>query len=589
MDTLARVAVAQSNTTGAPIRTPGVITLTGDDLTVDDVVRVARHNARVEIAPSAIERVRAARDVVDQALDRGDIVYGMNTGLGPLSHLRVSPENLERFLVRTVVGHAVAQRDLLDSEIVRAMMLVRANGIAKGGVGIRAEILRAIVAMLNAGVHPIVSRGGSVGQADLSEMAHIALVLIGLGEAEYQGRRLPGRDALAAAGLEPIQLKAKEALGLISANGLTIGQGALVLADIADLLFTFDISAALALEAFGANLSIIHPDAAKLKPHPGQRLAADRLRAVLEDSYLWSATGARNLQDPLSFRCIPQIHGACYDAYEHVRRIIEVELNAAGDNPLVSIDAGAIYSVGNFDVTSVAIAFDMLRIALAHVTQIANERVHKQLWTQFSGLPTGLGILDEPVGMLNPLARLCASLTAEATVLANHVSLGYRAQLAEGLEDHASMAPFSVQRTAESLRVAQRVAAMELMVSSRAIDLRGRPTLGRGTRLAYGLMRGGALIDTIEWEPNVERAVRIVSGGSMCRRVTRTLATVSQKNGQSGTLGPSMATRDRRAPVPDVSGGDAHTTLPRLGSRLDSTGSSMVAGDGGTATTAAVR
>ena len=169
-------------------------------------------------------------------------------------------------------------------------------------------------------------------------MAQIAQVLIGLGEAEYRGRRLPGAEALAAAGLQPLHLRAKEALGLISANGITLGLGSLALADLDHVLYAFAVSAALALEGFGGNLSIIHPVAALLKPHPGQRRAADLLRGLLEGSYLWDAGMPRNLQDPLSFRCIPQTHGACYDAEAFVRGMMQIELNSAADNPLVSLD-----------------------------------------------------------------------------------------------------------------------------------------------------------------------------------------------------------------------------------------------------------
>lgn len=502
----------------------GAVVLSGDDLTIDGVLRVARFGAPVEVSRAALARVRAARDVVDRVLERGDVVYGLNTGLGPLARYRLAPENLEQVLVRTVVGHTAMLGDELPPETVRAMMLARANGIAKGGVGVRVEVMQALVDALNRGVQPVVSRGGSVGQADLSEMAQVAQVLIGLGQAEYGGRRLSGGEALAAAGLRPLRLQAKEALGLISANGVTVGQGSLVLADLAELLYTFDVAAALALEGFGGNLTIIHPQADRLKPHPGQRLTADHLRALLEDSYLWQAAGARNLQDPLSFRCIPQVHGSSADAYVSVRRTLEIELNAASDNPLVSLDDASIISVGNFDVTNIALAFDMLRIALAKQVQVANERIQKQLWAQFSGLPTGLGVLDEPVGGMHQLARMCASLAAEAQLLANHVSLIYHTQLAEGIEDHASMAPLGVRKTEELMRVAWRVAALEMIVAARAIDLRGRPSLGRGTHVAYQAVRARVPVDVVGWEPGVEDVVRVVADGQLAAWVTEELS-----------------------------------------------------------------
>src|SRR5215204_2717698 len=303
----------------------GTVTLTGDDLSIEEVVRIARRGARVEVSAAALERVRRARDVVDRVLERGDLVYGANTGVGSLSRYRVPLENLEQFSAKLVSRHTTHQGAEVPAEVVRAMMVTRANGMAKGGVGVRAELVRAFADALNAGVHPVVRLGGSVGQADLAEMAEIGQVLIGRGEADYGGRRMPGDEALAVAGLEPVRLKAKEGRALISANGVTMGHGSLVLADVAGLLDAFDVTAALSMEAFGGNLSTVHPEAA-------------RLRELLSGSYLWRPGAARNLQDPLSFRCVPQTHGACYDAHAYCRGTMEVELNSASDNPLVLLD-----------------------------------------------------------------------------------------------------------------------------------------------------------------------------------------------------------------------------------------------------------
>jgi histidine ammonia-lyase len=287
----------------------GTVTLTGDDLSIEEVVRIARRGVRVEVSRASLARVRRARDVVERVLERGDLVYGASTGVGSLSRHRIPFEGLEQFSVRLVSRHTTHQGAELGTEIVRAMMVTRANGMAKGGVGVRAELIQAFLDALNAGVHPIVRTGGSVGQADLAEMAEIGQVLIGRGEADYAGRRMPGAEALRSAGLAPIGLKAKEGLALISANGVTMGHGSLVLADVAGLLDAFDVTAALSLEAFGGNLSTIHPEAARMRPHPGQARAAHRLRGLLSGSYLWSPGAARNLQDPLSLRCVPRPTG----------------------------------------------------------------------------------------------------------------------------------------------------------------------------------------------------------------------------------------------------------------------------------------
>ena len=296
-----------------------------------------------------------------------------------------------------------------------------------------------------------------LANSDLSEMAQIAGVLIGVGEAEYRGQRLQAAEALKMADLSVVDLQAKEGLGLISANGLTLGLGTLVLTDARLLLRGFDIAAALALEGFAANLSIIHPAASRMKPHEGHKRVAERLRRLLQNSYLHKVKQPRNIQDPLSFRCIPQVHGACADAMEHVRSVLEMELNSASDNPLVSAEDDLIVSVGNFDVTNIAIALDMLRVALAHVIQMSSERVQKQLWSHFSALPTGLSDAGDPVARLIPLARVCAAIASESKLLAAPVSLSYRSQVAEGIEDHASMAPYAVSKTYELIKLAERL------------------------------------------------------------------------------------------------------------------------------------
>jgi histidine ammonia-lyase len=334
-----------------------------------------------------------------------------------------------------------------------------------------------------------------------------------------------------------VRLKAKEGLALISANGVTMGHGSLVLADVAGLLDAFDVTAALSLEAFGGNLSTVHPEAARMRPHPGQARAADRLRELLSGSYLWRPGAARNLQDPLSFRCVPQTHGACYDAHAYARGTMEVEINAASDNPLVLLDDQSIISVGNFDVVALAVAFDLLRVAVAQVIHLANERIQKHLWSQFSGLPTGLAARDGDEG-LRPLGYNSASLAAEARVLANPVSLEYRGQIAEGIEDHASMAPLGVRKTEELVGVARRMAALELTVATRAVDLRGRPRLGAGTGVACGIARGFAAADPEEQWPDVDGLAAVIAGGDLLEKVAAEIGPLEPVSTTGEAVGP---------------------------------------------------
>jgi histidine ammonia-lyase len=508
----------------AVISTDETILLSGDGLTVDHVLAVARGRARVALDEAALVRVRAARDVVDRALASGEAVYGLNTGLGSLARHHIPLDEIGAFSFATVADQVSSYGRPLATDVVRAMMVSRINGMLKAGVGVRRELIEVLVALLNRGVHPIVRMVGSVGQGDLSEMADIGKVLIGRGWAEYEGETVPGEDALARAGIAPITLGPKEALGLISSNGVTMGRGSLVLVDAADLVDSMQIAAALSFEAFAANVSVIHPAAARARPHSGLATAMARLRELLEDSDLWQAGAARNLQDPLSIRCVPQTHGALYDALSVVRGLMEIELNSAADNPLVLVDEGVIVSVGNFDVASLAMAFDYVRLGIAHAAQVANERVQKLLWRHFSGLPTGLAYNEGPTGGLRPLGRSFAALASEARFLANPVSLDFRGQLAEGVEDHASMAPLAVSTTSALVSLMHRMVALELIISAQGVDLRGGPArLGGGTKLAYALVReyAGTLTDETEWNADIEGMARLVGEGALTSRVAR--------------------------------------------------------------------
>src|ERR1019366_3150262 len=418
--------------------------------------------------------------------------YGLNTGLGSLARNHIPLDKIGAFSFATVADQVSSYGRPLATDVVRAMMLSRINGMLKAGVGVRRELIELLVALLNAGIHPIVRMVGSVGQGDLSEMADIGKVLIGRGFAGYHGDALAGEEALRRAGLQPIKLGPKEALGLISANGVTMGRGSLVLVDAADLIESMQIAAALSIEAFGGNLSIIHPAADRLRPHSGQATASARLRELLEGSDLGRPGAARNLQDPLSIRCVPQTHGAVYDALSVARGIMEIELNSAADNPLVLIEEDAIVSVGNFDVTSLAMAFDYMRRGIAHAAQVANERVQKLLWSHFSGLPTGLAHHEGVTGGLRPLGRSFAAL--------------------------ASMAPLAVSTASSLVSLCHRLVALELIVAAQAIDLREGPgRLGKGTSRAYAIVRdyAGTLVDETDWNADVEGLALLVGTGDL--------------------------------------------------------------------------
>lgn len=445
------------------------VVLTGSDLTLAELVRVARTNERVELAPAAVERMRATRAVVEAAVAGGQEVYGFTTGVGAKKSAAVAPKDLVEHNRLLMLNHRAGQGPALRDDVVRAALCRLANGLASGAPGVRPELAQALVDALNAGVQPLVRRYGSIGMADLSANADLALGALG-----------------------DLPLACGEALALLGHNAVSTGHAALALADAAALLDALDVAGALDLEAFGANVGALDPAVAEARPYPGLRTSLERVCLLLDGSYLWHDGAARNLQDPLCFRCLPQIHGAARDALRFAGAQLAVELNAAQGNPLiVTSDGGRVLAVGNFDVLPLAAALDLARIALAPALTSACERSLKLLQRPLSGLPEGLavreGIADDG---LSELGVAMQAIVAEARLLAQPVSFEVvTTTQAEGIEDRATMAPLAARRVAELVELGARSVAIELVVAAQAVDLRAARPLGRGTSSAYEAVR----------------------------------------------------------------------------------------------------
>jgi histidine ammonia-lyase len=363
-------------------------------LTVDDVVAVA-DGGPIALAPDAIERINAARRVVDGLVHGETLIYGLNTGLGHARNERVSVDVLREYQNAIVSAHRGGIGAPLPARFVRAAMLARVAGFAVGGSGISLPVAETLVAMLNRGVHPIVPRVGSVGASDLSHMAAIGVVAAGLGgRAEYEGEVLDGPDAMARAGIAPAQLQPKDGLALISANGMSVGVAALVAARAEQAAAAADLAVAASMEAVAGNPSIVDPAVARAKGVDGQRESADEIRELLAGSDRCSEGGARSVQDPLSFRVAPQVHGAYREAVRALAEAVEVELSASDDNPLVVAEEGRLVSNGNFHPMVLALAADALRPAIAHVAQLSSRRM-SHLWSRTFEDPA----LLQPEGM----------------------------------------------------------------------------------------------------------------------------------------------------------------------------------------------
>jgi histidine ammonia-lyase len=457
------------------------ITLNGRDLTVTQVVAAARHGETVALAPEALAAMRRSRAIVQDVLAGGEPVYGLTTGVGERKAYLLDPAARQRFNHRLVLNHRIAQGDAAPADVVRGAMLCLANSYAKGVTGVRPELAEMIVTLLNEGFAPPVRRLGSIGQGDLGPMADLAHGLI------------------TRSGFEVAE---NEGLALVSSNAFTTAWACLATADAEALLAVFDVAGALDLEAFGANVACLHPVIEQVRPFPGLAATLHQLRLLLAGSYLWQPGSARFLQDPLTFRCLPQIHGAARDALSYVMSILQIELNSSQSNPVVvpathepgnepGNEQGRIVSVGNFDIGHLAAALDFLRIALAPVVTSANERAVKLLQAPYSGLPAGLAAgAGSPDDALAELAVAGQAITVEARTLAHPVSYELASSVkGDGIEDRATMAPLSARRLADMIALSARVVAIELVVAAQAIDLRAPGQLGLGTGRAYRMIR----------------------------------------------------------------------------------------------------
>jgi histidine ammonia-lyase len=444
------------------------VTLTGETLTVEEVVRVARQDEQVELEPSALERMEASRALVQRVVERGDVVYGLTTSVGARKKVRVAAEDIPAFNRALLANHRTATGPDAPQEIVRATMLRIANAMAKGTAGVRPQIADRILSALNEGETPRVRMLGSIGQADLPANADLAYALFG-----------------------DVGLEGREGLALLNSNAFSTGIAALAVSDVERLLHAADVAGALDLEAFAANLTLLHPRIAVVRPYPGLIASLERLRSLLEGSYLWEPGAARNLQDPLTFRCLPQLHGAFRDALAYARRQLDIELNASQENPLIVPEEDRIVSVANFEIVPLAAALDFVRIALAPLLTSAAERAEKLLQGPLTGLPDGLapqqGLAENSLGEFGVAVQ---GVTAEARLLAQPVSFEVATTThAEGIEERMTMAPLSARRVAEMVDLGERILAIELLVACQAIDLRGAEPLGSGTQRAYDLVR----------------------------------------------------------------------------------------------------
>nr|WP_303647089.1 histidine ammonia-lyase [Haloarchaeobius salinus] len=510
-----------------------------ETLTPADVAAVVREDEPVAVADDARERVRTARERVEDVLESGEAVYGLNTGFGELVNERIPPERVVDLQTNLLRSHAAGSGRECTREEVRAMLVTRVNALVKGNSGVRETVVDHLVTMLNEGVHPVVRSRGSLGASgDLAPLAHMALVLLGEGEADRDGERLPGDEALAAAGLEPLTLEAKEGLALINGTQLTVGKAALAVVDAERVVRAADVAGALTTEVTMGTTASCAPVIQAVRPHDGQAESARNVRRCCDDSEIVeSHRNCDRVQDAYSIRCLPQVHGAVRDAVAHLREAVETELNSATDNPLVfdadatharasGTETAAVLSGGNFHGAPLAHRLDYLTAAMTDLAAICERRVDRMVnpnlqephlppfLTAESGLRSGYMIAQYTAASL---VNECRSLGRSATD---------NTPVSGGQEDHVSMSAQAAHHARTAVDDATAVVGVELLCGAQAMEFVDDDLVpGAGTGAAYDAVR--ELVDPLdadrELAPEMDRAAALVESGMLDEAVAEAL------------------------------------------------------------------
>ncbi len=502
------------------------ILLDGDGLGIEQVVAVARGEARVALSDAAWAAVRRARAAVEALVASDAVVYGVTTGFGDFKSVLISRQDVAALQRNLVRSHAVGVGVRLPRDAVRAMMVVRANSLAKGYSGVQEGTLRLLVEMLNRGVHPLVPSRGSLGASgDLAPLAHIALAMIGEGEAEHDGETLAAAAALARAGLRPAALDAKEGLALVNGTALMGGLGALATYAAEIVYQTANVAGALTLEALEGSPQAFDDRLQAVRPHPRQMECAAHLRGLLDGSGLVrQAADPHRVQDPYSLRCMPQVHGAVHDSIAYARWVVDIENNSATDNPLLfwEGDTPVALSGGNFHGELTALALDYLKMGLTELGNISERRINRLVDPHSNGglLPP---FLTERGGLNTGfmLAHYTAAALASENKTLAHPASADTIPTSGNTEDHVSMGPTAAHHTLMTLDNVQGILAIELLCAAQAVDYRRRGALadaplGQGTRGAYEVIRRHVpfLVEDAYLAPHIAMLKALVQAGA---------------------------------------------------------------------------
>jgi histidine ammonia-lyase len=495
-------------------------------LPLETVAAAACFPARVRLSGTAVRRIEAGRMVVERIIRQNRTVYGVTTGFGKFAEVRISLDEIDHLQENLIRSHATGVGQLFQPYQVRAIMLLQANQLAKGASGVRPAVVRQLLGMLNHDIIPLVPRQGSVGASgDLSPMAHIGLVMIGRGQAFYNGKILTGADALNKAGMKPLTLKAKEGLAITNGTEVMTAVGILNLLEAEKLCKISDISGAMSLEALRGTDKAFDPRIHALRPHRGQTESAENLRHLLAGSQIRkSHQDCQRVQDSYSLRCMPQVHGAAKTALKHIRQVLETELNSVTDNPLVFVKEHEVLSGGNFHGQPVALAMDYLGIATAELADISERRLARLLDASLSGLP---GFLTEHGGLnsgLMIIQNTAASLVSENKVLA-HPSSVDSIPTSANQEDHVSMGTIGARKAGQICDNVRYVLACELLAAAQGLEFLKPLKPGKGVDAAYQVIRHGvkAFKQDREFHQDIEAINDMILDGSILDGVEKAI------------------------------------------------------------------
>lgn len=494
--------------------------LNGYNLTLDEWEQVVFHHRPVQLEPTAIAAMERSRAMVDEAIRRGDVIYGITTGFGKFSDTVIDRSQSEELQYNLIRSHACGVGEPLSEEIVRGMMVLRANALARGYSGIRPSTVKALIQLLNDGIHPVIPSQGSLGASgDLAPLAHMTLPLIGEGEVFYRGQRMDAKTALAQRGHTPVTLAAKEGLALINGTQMMTSLCALAVRKAEKLLVSADIISAMTMEALGGIPDALHPLLHQARGQIGQMRVAAHMRALLQGSRRLTLPGEKRVQDAYSLRCIPQVHGASRDAYTHVEAIVMRELNAVTDNPLLFPEETLILSGGNFHGQPLALAADYLGVAMAEIANISERRTERLVNPQLSGLPpflTRTGGLHSGYMILQYVA---AALVSENKGLAHPASVDSIPSSANQ-EDHVSMGSIAARKLWRILENVTRVLAVEWIAAAQGLEF-SNGEMGTGTTPAYRLIREHIhpLTRDRPGHADIEQAANLIDSGRLVQVV----------------------------------------------------------------------